>query len=452
MAKIKVSKVSKKSTVEGKSVFEPVIGLETHLQLKTKTKMFCGCDAKIWQAKPNTHTCPVCLGLPGALPVPNQRAIKLTQLLGRALGGQLARESKFDRKNYFYPDLPKGYQISQYDQPLSSRGEVAVTTKAGEAVSIGIRRVHLEEDTGKSMHRGGETLLDFNKSGIPLAEVVTEPQIHSVEAADLYSKKVRLIARHLGVSDADMEKGQVRFEVNISLRPMGSSKLPDYRVEIKNLNSFRFVRKALEFEIERQTELLQQGKEVVQETRGYHEADGTTFTQREKEAAHDYRYFPEPDIPPLVFDEAYRKNLEEELPTLPDQRSQRYAAEFKLSPKLADFIAAKKDRTEVFEQLVANKLTPGAVAAAIKNWPKGEKLTVESLSAKLTLRGEEKVSDAAKLQPLIDKVLVDNPRAVADYERGKETALQFLLGQLMRETKGQVNPQAAKQLLIRSLA
>jgi len=289
-------------------LYESVIGLEIHIQLNTKSKMFCSCSNDIWKKPPNSLVCPTCLGLPGALPVPNKEAIKKVQLLGLALNCTLNKNSHFARKNYFYPDLPKGYQITQFSDALCEKGRLE--TSFGE---VAIRRIHLEEDTGKSMYTKDETLLDFNKSGVPLAELVTEPNITSAAQAVEFCKKIRELARLLGVSNADMEKGNIRLELNISLRKEGEKALPNYRVEIKNINSFKFLKNAVAYETKRQEELLKAGKEVLQETRGWSESGKKTVSQRKKEMENDYRYFPEPDIPPLEFDEKYVGMLKQEL-------------------------------------------------------------------------------------------------------------------------------------------
>lgn len=279
----------------------PVIGLEIHIQPKTASKMFCGCSANIWEAEPNSIVCPVCLGLPGALPVPNEEAIKQCQLMGLVLNCTIASSSKFDRKHYFYPDLPKGYQITQYDEPLCSNGYLALLT----GTKVKVRRVHMEEDTGKSFHQNNETLLNFNKSGMPLIEIVTEPNIKSPEEVSDFGKLVRDLARKFNISDCDMEKGQMRLEASISLKKNESDPLPDYRVEIKNINSFKFAKNAVSYEIARQTEILDAGGNISNETRGYNEKTRETFSMRQKEVEKDYRYFPEPDIPLMEFSKEY---------------------------------------------------------------------------------------------------------------------------------------------------
>ena len=450
--------------------FEPVIGLEIHIQLKTRRKMFCGCNADIWEAEPNTHVCPVCLGLPGALPVLNKRAIELAMRAGLALGGRVNRETYFERKNYFYPDLPKGYQISQYRAPLCIGGQLN---------GVGITRVHLEEDTAKSIHTADGTLLDFNKSGIPLLEIVSEPEMHSVEHARAYSKAIRELVRRIGVSDAEMEKGQMRLEANISLREkptlrvnkaqpssgkvnttlrvnppetggrktLGVAKLPPYRVEIKNINSFRFLEGALRYEIERQSRALEKGEELAQETRGYDSKRKVTFVQRSKEEAHDYRYFPEPDLPPLEIAEEAISRIRESLPKLRKELIDQLIGTYKISKKDAEVLIGDETRLQYFKTLVTEGLESRAAANMVVNQPEVLLKKPKELIVDLQEQKAEEISDEDTLQKAVKSVISANPQPVEDFKAGKAAALQFLLGQVMRQTKGKANPQVVKKLL-----
>lgn len=393
--------------------YEPIIGIEVHVELATRSKMFCGCPADHFGKEPNTQTCPVCLGLPGALPVPNKKAVEWAMLLGLALGCTINEESKFDRKHYFYPDLPKGYQISQYDQPLGEGGTLG---------NIRIRRVHLEEDTGKLQHQGSETLVDFNRSGVPLVEIVTEPDFRSIEEVDVFVKKLQQIVRYLGISGADMEKGSMRIEPSISLSTDG--KVPNYRVELKNINSFRFVRKALEYEIARQG-----SEEHVQQTRGWSESKNATVAQRDKEEAHDYRYFPEPDIPPMIWGKSQITNLKSQIGELPDAKRDRFIKEYGVSEYDAGQLTESRERADFFEEVAALG-TPKTVANIIINKKAKTKEEVVSL-----MQGPSGIPES-ELQPIIEQVLKDNPKAVEDYKNGKEQALGFLMGQVMREVRG----------------
>jgi aspartyl-tRNA(Asn)/glutamyl-tRNA(Gln) amidotransferase subunit B len=479
--------------------YEIVVGLEVHAQLLTQSKMFCGCSADYAGAPPNTQVCPVCLGMPGVLPVINAKAVEYTIMTALAFNCQIPPFSKFDRKNYHYPDLVKGYQISQYDLPLSHGGWLEVEVD-GQSKRLGITRVHLEEDTGKLLHVGGGagdeaySLIDFNRSGVPLMEIVSEPDMHSLDEVRQYVNKIRTVLRYLGVSSGDMEKGAMRFEANVSLRPLGETKLGN-RVEIKNLNSFRAVLRSLEFEIARQRQVLASGGHIDQETMGWDEARNVTVTQRSKEEAQDYRYFPEPDLPPLVFAPAWVEAMRAKLPELPDARRDRFLADYGLSRYDANLLVADKAVADYFEQAVkAGRADPKAVA----NWIGGElfrlmketgqeigqvQVTPPALAEMLGLiaagtisgkvakdvfaemfatgkrapaivaeKGLTQISDAAALAQVVAQVIAANPQAVADFQAGKETALRFLVGQVMKATKGQANPALANELLLQQLA
>ena len=440
--------------------FEPVIGLEIHIQLKTARKMFCDCDADVWEAKPNTHVCPVCLGLPGALPVLNRRAVELGIKVGLALGCKVNRETYFERKNYFYPDLPKGYQISQYRAPLAVRGLLELRGESGE-LRVGITRVHLEEDTAKSIHTSEGTLLDFNKSGIPLLEIVSEPDIHSAEAAKEYCKAIQELVRRLGVSDADMEKGQMRLEANVSMRPdrgypcqtgvTPQKALPSYRVEIKNINSFRFLEGALKCEIERQTKALEKGKRLEQETRGYDTKTRKTFVQRTKEKAHDYHYFPEPDLPPLEISEEEVSRVREGLPKLREDLIDQLIESYKIPKKDAQILIASEKRLESFKTLIGEGLESREAANLIVNRPQSLLKKPKELIKQLKKEKAEEVSDEDILQRTVSTVIAANPQAVQNFKSGKSAALKFLLGQVMRETKGKAKPQMVEKLLRKNL-
>ncbi len=411
--------------------YEPIIGIEVHVELDTKSKMFCGCPADHFGKEPNSITCPVCLGLPGALPVPNKKAVEWTILLGLALGCTINEESKFDRKHYFYPDLPKGYQISQYDQPLAINGKLG---------TIRIRRVHLEEDTGKLQHQGNDTFVDFNRSGVPLAEIVTEPDFRSIEEVDVFVKKLQQIVRYLGISGADMEKGSMRIEPSVSMRSInapqpplkvrgGEGELPNYRVEIKNINSFKFARNAITYEIERQTEMLKQGETPTQQTRGFVESKGTTVAQREKEEAHDYRYFPEPDIPPMRFSGRMISDIRRKIGELPDKKKVRFMKDYGLGDYDAGQLTETRERAELFEEVVTLG-TPKTVANIIINKKAKTKEEVSS-----SLQSPPGIPEN-ELKMIIEQVLKDNQKAVDDYRNGKGQALMFLVGQATRIAKG----------------
>ena len=478
--------------------YEAVIGMEVHVQLLTKSKMFCRCSADYAGAPPNTLVCPVCLGMPGTLPVINRKAVEYTIMTALALNCEIAEFAKFDRKNYFYPDLVKGYQISQYDLPLSRNGWLEIEID-GKRKRIRIRRVHLEEDTAKliHVHRDGQSysLIDFNRSGVPLMEIVSEPDIRSPEEARQYLIKLRTILRYLGVSTADMEKGAMRCEANVSLRPVGSKEYGT-RVEVKNLNSFRSVKLALEYEIERQKRLLEAGGKVEQETMGWDESRGVTVLQRSKEYAHDYRYFPEPDLPPLVIEREWVEEIRARLPELPDAKRDRFVAQYGLSRYDAGVLVADRAVADYFEACVragAGRAEPKAIA----NWITGELFrlmkaqgveieevritpdrlvaligmvedgTITASTAKKVLaevfetgrapeeivreRGLAQISDVEALSRVVDEVIAANPKAVADYLAGKEPVLRFLVGQVMKATRGKANPKLANELLLEKL-
>ena len=476
--------------------FEPVIGLEVHAQLLTASKMFCGCSADYAGAPPNTHVCPVCLGMPGSLPVMNKLAVEYTILTALAFECEIPEFAKFDRKNYHYPDLMKGYQISQYDLPLSRNGQILIDD-AGETKRIRVRRVHLEEDTAKLFHADGASLIDVNRAGVPLMEIVSEPDMHSVEEARLYSLKLRQILRYLGVSSGDMEKGAMRFEANISLRPQGAKELSPTRVEIKNLNSLRAMMRSTEYEIVRQTKILLAGGKVEQETMGWDEERGVTVTQRSKEEAHDYRYFPEPDLPSLQVSRAWVDEIRARLPELPDACQERLTREGGLSAYDAGVLTAEKEIADYFDRAVAAGKECSVDAKAIANWVTGElfKLmkengaeigavkiapaqvaelialvnsgTISNTIAKsvfgemyatgrnaraiITEKGLAQISDRGALLAAVGKVIADNPKPVAEYLAGKEAIAKFLVGQVMKATKGQGNPAIINQLVIEKL-
>lgn len=405
--------------------YNPVIGLEIHTQVKTVSKMFCGCPTNVFGKDPNTATCPVCLGLPGAMPVPNRLALEKTVVLAKALGCRIAKFSQFERKNYFYPDLPKGFQISQFAFPV---GEI------GKFEGMTIRRVHLEEDAGRLLHEGSATLVDFNRSGIPLIEIVTEPEFSDPAGVSQFLKELRTLLVHLDISDADMEKGSLRLEANISLRHEGKKELPLYKVELKNINSFAFLEKAIRSEISRQSELLSKGEKVAQETRGWDEKKMATFSQRKKEEAFDYRYFPEPDIPPLtetvlVTAEKYET---------PAEKRNKYIA-FGVPANYVEVFLKDKELTMIFEDL-QKEINPQEAANIIVNKRFGDpkKLGGEGILAAYRAKSKMEFITGEEFNSALEKVLLDNQEAVSDYKSGKTNALQFLLGQLMKETKGKI--------------
>jgi aspartyl-tRNA(Asn)/glutamyl-tRNA(Gln) amidotransferase subunit B len=474
------------------SKYETVIGLEVHVELSTKTKIFCGCSTE-FGAPPNTHTCPVCLGHPGVLPVLNREAVNYAIKAAMALNCEIAEYSKFDRKNYFYPDLPKAYQISQYDQPIGKNGWIEIEVN-GKKKRIGITRVHLEEDAGKLNHQeGGEgSLVDFNRVGVPLIEIVSEPDLRSPAEAKAYLEKLRTILLYTGVSDVKMEEGSLRCDANISLRPVGSSKFGT-KTELKNLNSFRNVERALEYEQARQAELLERGERVVQMTLRWLENENRTKLMRSKEEAHDYRYFPEPDLVRLHIDEAWKEEIRRSLPELPDARKERYTREFGLSDYDANILIAAKEVADFFEQTVEAgaepKLASNWIATEILGYlnAEGKELseipvtpehladmikliqegTISTKIAKQVLKEmletgkepkrivEEKglvqISDEGQLKEIVAQVLASNQQSVEDYRNGKDRALGFLVGQVMKATRGKANPQLVNKLILEEI-
>ena len=426
--------------------YKLVLGLEIHMHVKTKTKMFCSCDSNIYADAPNTHTCPTCLGLPGALPVPSLDAIKKTQLLGLALECTLNRKSMFDRKHYFYPDLGKGYQISQYKLPFCENGQLTLA----DGKLIRIERVHLEEDTAKSTHEGNKTLIDFNKSGMPLIEIVTAPDFRSSEEAVEFCKNIYEIVKACDISDADMEKGQMRLEANISLRTQemeDANTYPAYKVEIKNINSFRFMEKAVKAEMVRQAEILASGGTVLQENRGFNEASGKTVSQRSKENAHDYRYFPEPDIPPMEFDDDYIESLSQFLPELPKQTQARLIKDFDLTRDSAQTLSRFENKATLalFMDLIARDIVPQKAANVLLNKQDARSLTVDELIS--TYFAPASQMDTSALTEIVNSVLIENESAVANYKAGKEASLMFLVGQVMKKASGKASPETVKTLL-----
>jgi aspartyl-tRNA(Asn)/glutamyl-tRNA(Gln) amidotransferase subunit B len=476
--------------------YEPVIGLEIHAQLLTNSKMFCGCSADYAGAPPNTHVCPVCLGMPGSLPVINRVAVEHTILTALALECEIPEFAKFDRKNYSYPDLMKGYQISQYDFPLSRNGHIVIND-AGIQKTIRVRRVHLEEDTAKLSHVDGASLIDVNRAGTPLMEIVSEPDMHSGEEARLYASKLRQILWYLGVGSGDMEKGAMRVEPNISLRPRGTTTLSQTRVEIKNLNSLHVLAMSIDYEIARQTKILSAGGTVAQETMGWDDARGTTYAQRSKEEAHDYRYFPEPDLPVLQISRTWVDEIKSKLPELPDERRERLMQEYGLSTYDADVLIAEKSVADYYDRAVTAGRDLQVDPKSIANWVTGELFrvmrtsgfeigqvkiappqiarlialinngTITTTIAKQVFeqmvatgrnpdeivaeQGLAVIGDADALGAIADKVIAENPKPVQEYLAGKEPILKFLVGQMMKATKGQANPKLAAELLTRKL-
>jgi len=475
--------------------FESIIGLEIHVELDTESKMFCNCSTRFGE-EPNTQTCPVCLGLPGSLPVPNKKAIEYVITSGLAIGCDISLYSQFHRKNYFYPDMPKNYQISQYDLPLCVDGHVDLDMEEYET-TIGVTRIHLEEDTGKLIHVGGAgriagadySLVDFNRAGVPLMEIVSEPDIRTPEEAKAYAQKLRSILISLGVSDCNMEEGSMRVDANISLRPAGQEEF-GVKAELKNLNSFRSLQRALAYEIERQRRALESGEVIVQETRHWDESKNTTSTLRTKEYAHDYRYFPDPDLVPMEFEPEWIEELRAGLPELPDERRERFMRDFGLPAHDANLLAGTKALGDFFEEAIA--LYKGDTRV-ISNWMLGDltyylsaegleidespvtaahlvemvqliddgtisgKIAKEILPEMLKTgkmpktiveeKGLTQISGEDEIAKIVDDVIAQNPGVVQEYREGKDKVLGFLVGQVMKLSKGRANPQLANKLL-----
>ena len=483
------------TSVAARAKYEAVIGLEVHVQLLTVSKIFCSCSTRFGNP-PNTNVCPVCLGLPGALPVLNRKAVDFAVLAAMALGCRINETSIFARKNYFYPDLPKGYQISQYDKPLAEFGKIEITTAAG-AKHIGITRLHLEEDAGKSLHEGfadssESTAIDLNRSGVPLIEIVSEPDITSSAEAHEYLTRLKEIILYTGVSDCNMEEGSLRCDANVSVRPRGQKQFGT-KTEIKNVNSFRFIREALDFEIDRQIGIIESGGKITQETRLYNPAEGKTYSMRSKEEAHDYRYFPEPDLLPLVVDEKWQAEIRRTLPELPEGRRQRMVADYGITSYDAQVLTSTKSFADQFEAAAKAAKNPKRVANLVQGELMGrlkaKGLGIEhspismqgvALSADLvedgTISGKmlkdiydlafernqdfaavyekekpQQLTDSSAIEKIIDEIMAANPKQVEQYRAGKKTVIGFFVGQVMRASRGQANPQLVNELLARKL-
>jgi aspartyl-tRNA(Asn)/glutamyl-tRNA(Gln) amidotransferase subunit B len=471
--------------------YETVIGLEVHVQLNTKSKIFCGCSTEFGK-EPNENTCPVCLGLPGTLPVLNKKVVDYAIMAGLALNCDIAEYSKFDRKNYFYPDLPKAYQISQFDLPVAEHGNIEIETETG-SFNIGVTRVHLEEDAGKLIHEGSidkskGSLVDYNRTGVPLIEIVSEPDMRTPAQAKAYLTELKMIMEYLDVSDCNMEEGSLRCDANVSLRPVGQKEF-GIRAELKNMNSFSAVEKGLEYEVKRQRDILEAGEKVVQETRTWDESLNKTISMRGKEAAHDYRYFPEPDLVPLEIDEAWKEEMRQEIPELPREKYKRFMAELGLPEYDAGVLTGDKEMAVFFEEVLKDYADP----KNLSNWMMGEFLRLlnennqtpfesgvspinlakmlkmideDIISGKIAkevfekmynsgrdpetiveAEGLKQISDQDELENIVDGIIEANPDAVEDLQNGKDRAIGFLVGQVMKETRGKANPGLVNEML-----
>lgn len=469
--------------------YEVVIGLEIHVQMNTKTKLFCRCNNDSFGKQPNSNVCPICMGFPGQLPITNQEAIGKGILTGLALNCNIPNFSKFDRKQYFYPDLPPGFQISQYDEPLCGEGNIEIVKADDSKKAIGITRIHVESDAGKLTHTAHGTLCDYNRSGTPLMEIVSDPDMRSIEEASLYAREVQKIVRYIKTSDADMEKGHMRFDINVSLRPEGQEEFGT-KVEIKNLNSFTSLEKALEFEIKRQTKMLDNNEEIAQETRGWDDAKLETVGQRSKEQAHDYRYFPEPDLPPVTLTDNEIQAYKEQIPELPRAKYERYISDFGLSEENARILTSEPDRASYFETVMAisddTKLAVSFINTILTKRLSDDGLkfsqspiTAENMGQLLKLvkegsisnnqaktsaidemyttgkdtetviseLGLEQVSDTGAIEAMVKEAMEECPAAIEDFRNGKEKALGAIVGKVMQKSKGQANPGLVNKIL-----